>query len=457
MSNVGDGGAPGPESVRTRVGAGIRPGFRSARRLGWGFADQALSSLTNFALGILVARSVSTVDLGAFGLALVTYWSALAIGRAIASQPLVIRYTGVPLATWREGTAAATGIMVLVGLAVGIVAVTVGLLAGGALGSAFFALGLFLPGLLLQDCWRYSFLAAGRGRSAFLNDLVWAVTLFPALGLVISSGRVGILWPMLAWGGAATLAAIVGVAQARLMPNPSRAGWWLRSQRDLAARYAGEAVMGMGAQQVGSYLVATIAGLVVIGTLRAGDLLLSPLNVIFQGISLIGVPEGVRALATSTGRFVRFTFALGGGLAAIVLAWGLTLYFLPDEIGQSVLRDAWGPARSVVVPLALAVALAALSTGAIIGLRVLAAAQRSLQVTIISSIDALVAGVIGVIVAGAQGVAWAGVIVSMFNTVLWWWQFREALADHRHRRVTLRDADRIPAIPESDVASPPPG
>ena len=35
--------------------------------------------------------------------------------------------------------------------------------------------GLTLPGLLLQDSWRFAFFALGRGSQAFLNDLVWAV------------------------------------------------------------------------------------------------------------------------------------------------------------------------------------------------------------------------------------------------------------------------------------------
>ena len=46
---------------------------------------------------------------------------------------------------------------------------------------AFIALGLTLPGLLLQDSWRYAFFALGRGSQALLNDTVWAVSMLPAL------------------------------------------------------------------------------------------------------------------------------------------------------------------------------------------------------------------------------------------------------------------------------------
>ena len=60
---------------------------------------------------------------------------------------------------------------------------------GGTAGAAFFALGLTLPGLLLQDSWRYSFFALGRGSQAFLNDTSGRVTLLPSLVLLRDRSR----------------------------------------------------------------------------------------------------------------------------------------------------------------------------------------------------------------------------------------------------------------------------
>ena len=87
---------------RTEAGAGMR-------RLGWGLADQSLSSLTNFALAVLVARSVSIAALGAFGLAFTTYTVTLNATRALCSEPLTVRYSATDEAEWREGASAATG------------------------------------------------------------------------------------------------------------------------------------------------------------------------------------------------------------------------------------------------------------------------------------------------------------------------------------------------------------
>jgi len=47
--------------------------FALGRRAGWGLADQAFSSLTNFAVGLLIARTVGPADFGAFSLAFALY------------------------------------------------------------------------------------------------------------------------------------------------------------------------------------------------------------------------------------------------------------------------------------------------------------------------------------------------------------------------------------------------
>ena len=45
----------------------------AAGRLSWGLADQAVSSMTNLLVGLVVARSLSVAEFGMFSLAWVTY------------------------------------------------------------------------------------------------------------------------------------------------------------------------------------------------------------------------------------------------------------------------------------------------------------------------------------------------------------------------------------------------
>ena len=47
------------EVAATNPAAARRGAFRMAGRAGWALLDQGISSFTNFALGVLIARSVS--------------------------------------------------------------------------------------------------------------------------------------------------------------------------------------------------------------------------------------------------------------------------------------------------------------------------------------------------------------------------------------------------------------
>ena len=71
-----------------RVAAFLRLQGQRVRRLGWGVADQAVSSLTNFGVSIYVARTLGAVQFGAFSLAYVTYAFALNASRGLATDPL---------------------------------------------------------------------------------------------------------------------------------------------------------------------------------------------------------------------------------------------------------------------------------------------------------------------------------------------------------------------------------
>src|ERR1700683_4097728 len=130
---------------------------QGVRRLGWGVADPALSSLSNFGVHIYIARTLGAVEYGAFGLAYVTYGFMLNASRGLATDPLLVRFSGTPLPTWRRAVAKCTGTATIVGLFAGVCVLGVAELLSGTTRLAFFALGLTLPGLLLQDCWRYSF------------------------------------------------------------------------------------------------------------------------------------------------------------------------------------------------------------------------------------------------------------------------------------------------------------
>ena len=56
-----------------------------------------MSSITNFAVNIYIARTLGAVQYGAFSLAYVTYAFALNASRGLATDPLLVRFSGTDL------------------------------------------------------------------------------------------------------------------------------------------------------------------------------------------------------------------------------------------------------------------------------------------------------------------------------------------------------------------------
>lgn len=400
-----------------------------ARRLSWGLADQAVSSMTNFVVGIYVAHELGVAGFGVFTLAWVTYGVLVNLSRGLATDPLVVRYSGVPTDMWRAGVARSGGTAVAVGVTFGTCSVLVGFLLGDTLGGAFIALGLVMPGLLLQDSWRFAFFANGRGNRALLNDLVWAVAMVPLLLIAAKSHNVPAF--VLAWGGAAYLAGVCGWLQSGIRPRPTETLAWLREHRELGTRYMIENMANSGAGQLRTYGVAAITGVGAVGAIRGAELLLGPFMTLLMGLNLVTVPEAARVLRRSPAMLHRFCMVLGGGQALAALGWGLSVLFLvPESVGQFVLNDVWDYTAPLILPVTLSLTAAGFISGAAAGLRALGAAKRSLRAQLIASSGYLGGGLAGAFVAGALGASWGSTIALWCGAVLWWLQLRAGLRDH---------------------------
>ncbi|MEU1348656.1 hypothetical protein ACFYPA_18115 [Streptomyces sp. NPDC005775] len=415
-----------------RSGSDRRAGTRAVvGRLSWGLADQAASSASNFLVGIYVARSLGLTAFGVFSLAWVTYGVVLSVSRGLATDPLVVRFSGVPEASWRGAVARSSGTALGVGAVIGAACLVIGLAAGGHVGPAFAALGVMLPGLLLQDAWRYSFFAAGDGRKAFVNDVVWAVALVPA---VVVAARVGSVTAfILAWGSSAAVAAVYGCFQSGIRPRPAGAREWFRDHRDLGYRYLVENVGVSGASQLRAYGLGAIVGVGAVGVIRGAELLLGPFLAVLMGLSLVTVAEAARVLRQAPQRLGKFCLLLGGGQAVAALLWGAALLLVPDRLGELVLGDVWSSASQLIVPVTLGVAGAGLGTGAAAGLRALAAARHSLRCQLFASACYVSGGLGGAVAGGTIGSAWGVAAASVCGSAVWWLQLRSALRErHRH-------------------------
>ena len=404
-------------------------------RFGWALADQLLSSATNFLLSLLVARSVGPRELGAFSVAYTTFIFSLGAVRAIAGELLVVRHSAVSADEWRHGVMRSAGTALMAGIVVGVGC----LVAAGIVGEPFRTLlsivGISLPFLLVQDAWRFAFFARGHGSAAFANDLVWAVSTFAVFAVLRYSDVSSVSWFTFGWAASGSLAAVVGAFQLRVLPSsPWAAVKWLRRNRDLAPRFFAEFAVGTGVSSLTLFAIGAIAGLGEVGRLRAGEIALGPINVLFAGVGLVATAESVRLLHQSPRRLVLGCRWLSLVVTAGVLVWGAIILSVPRNIGELVLRANWDTARSLLPPLLISLATWGSGFGAWTGLRSLAAARRSLRARCIDGLLTFFFGMAGGYLGGAMGVAWASAITGFLKSLNVWWQFWRALRDHERRR-----------------------
>jgi O-antigen/teichoic acid export membrane protein len=418
-----------PEATATRQkGFGRFSGIR--RRLGWGLADQAVSSLTNFAVSLYVAHSLGPTQFGAFSVAYVTYAFVLNASRGLATDPLLVRFSGAELPTWRRAVTSCTGTALGVGMLAGLGMLATAALLHGTSRVAFLAIGLTMPGLMLQDSWRYAFFALGRGGQAFLNDTIWALVMVPGLLYLRVSHNENVFWFILVWGSAATVAAVAGPLQAGVIPRLTDAWKWVSQHRDLAFRYLTVNTSSSGSAQLRTYGVGVLVGLAAVGYVQAANLLMGPFLVVLMGISLVTVPEAARVLRNSPHHLRWYCLLLSCGVAVAALAWSCTIFvLLPRGLGELVLRSLWRPTYPLVLPLTVAIMAQCFVDGAAAGLRALGSARRNVRAQLIQSIAYVALALLGAARYGAFGAVCGGSAATVFAAMLWWWHLRSALRE----------------------------
>ncbi len=403
-----------------------------AGRASWGLADQALSSLSNLAVGVVVARSSTVADFGVYALAFGGYTIALNVSRAVSTEPLAVRHSGARTPDWERAVRASTATALLAGVLAMLVGLAIAAFPGVPSKGVLIAFAVTMPGLLLQDAWRWAFFVVGEGQKALVNDLIWLLAMLAIFGGLYLTDTASAPSLTFAWGLGAMIAAIAGRFQAGISPRRQLIREWVRRNWDLSPKYVGEMLAVSGTIQVYMLGITAAAGLAATAGIRGAQVLLGPVNVLNQGIRMISVPEAARALRHSYRRLWLVGLAISFGVGAGALAWGAIFLLLPPFVGRQLLGPGvWTQAHEVLIPVILLQALGASNAGAFAILRALTAATRGLRVRLISSVILIICGVGGAFLWGAKGAAWGLATASFTTLLLWWFQAHRAITAHR--------------------------
>lgn len=307
---------------------GIQQRLAGHRRLGLTFCDQAVSSGSNFIVGVAIARFSGPVDFGAYMLVYTLVWLLL-VGchRSLVTEPIIV--------TSRDGedntadVAHGVSADLLLGTAVSIVTALAGLVAvafHSRFGTPLLAMSPWFPALLVQDYWRAMAFQRRRPGLALLNDSVFA---FVQVALILAFWLLGwrsVGYMISAWGIGAAAGALLGLVAFPASARP-RSGQKLMQRLWPVSRWMlADNLTGFASGQAYVVFVAGLLSGFDYGGFTAASNLTGPVTVILLAGGNIGLPAASsRADPENRVELRRFTRRLSLGAFLFIGAYGAAI------------------------------------------------------------------------------------------------------------------------------------
>jgi O-antigen/teichoic acid export membrane protein len=425
-------------------------------RIGVTGLDQGVSSLSNFAVGVAVARVAGVAALGEYSLAYAAWLIIAATHRSLITDPMAIENDvnkSDAVFHMRVGLAAELALGLASAALFGVVGFI--LLGAGqrAFGIVFVTFAPWLPFLLAQDYWRWvAFMKAKPGK-ALTNDVVFDVFQGGAFVVLVVAGERSAVLAIVAWGIGAVFGAFYGLWQFSVQPSIKGGVERIRVRWPLSKWLLASSTAASGSTQAGTILVAALLGPAGTGGFRAASTLVSgPTNVLVQAGGSIGLPEAARGLHNRGWpglRRIQRLITLGGvvsvgPIVVIVLIFSKQLMGL--IYGHKFI--AYATTADIV---ALSLLVSAFRLGAILALKTTKQTRLIYHTTVVALVTslgftALLAPLFGVI--GAAWAALASAVIVTAQTLVLHWRHSRPEAERMWKNLDLSpDGDRAAESP----------
>jgi glycosyltransferase involved in cell wall biosynthesis/O-antigen/teichoic acid export membrane protein len=411
---------PEPKIVEPDDAAGRA---KPSRRVFITTVDQAFSSASNFAVGVVVAHIAGLAGLGAFAVAY-TAWLALGTAhRALITDPMAIDNDVLRAdASARMSAGLAAEVTLGLGAAALLALLAAPLLFTGlrSYAIALLVLALFLPVLLVQDYWRWVGFMQARPERSLANDTLFNCV--QALGFVVLIGA-GFRSPsiaIVAWGVGAAAGAVYGARQFSVRFTRHGGPAMIRSRWPMSKWLFAGGLASWGSAQAYPLLAGPGVGSVGLGGLKAAQNLMSgPTLVLIQAGGSIGLPEASRSLERGGWPRLRRValFVTLAGVASVGLVAAVVF-----AQGARILRVVYGGSSAHYATAARIIAFAwlvqTLGLGPILVLKATKQARMLFNIAVTSVVAACLLIPACSFAWGVNGTAWALVATAAVTAVV---------------------------------------
>jgi len=337
--------------------------------------------VSNFAVGVAVARVAGASGLGGFSLAYAGWQVVAGMHRSLVTDPMAIEgdvyhATGnTHDAGVRRGIKRGFAAEMLLGAG----AASIFALVGGALmfcgqrtfGIAMVALAPWLPLLLVQDYWRWIGFMTRRPGLALANDTVFNCVQGAAFVAVFVIHTHSIVAVIACWGLGSLAGALYGLWQHRVLPSLAGGVRMLRHHWSVSKWLAGMSLSVSGGGQASVFIMGAILGPVGLGGLKAAQTLVAgPTGVLIIAGGSIGLPEATKAFKekgwSGLSRVARLV-TLSGFVS--FLAGGVVIALFGRSLLSAIYGPTFGHLELVALLMAISYVVCSLTLGPILVLK----------------------------------------------------------------------------------------
>ncbi len=393
-------------------------------RTGWRVADQIASGLSNVSLAAVAAHMSSPSDYGVIASCLATIVALVAMTRASLGN-LIVQSTHDHGDATTSSIRHSVALICTLGPLLVIIVSVVGCVTGGTGSPGLVALmALAAPCVIVQDILRYGASALARPALACAADTLWlAFALVPAievLGLRIHSGptQAAAWWMM----GALSSALTIGMA-VKGWPALRTLGPWTAHHRAFLFGALGGSAFTASSNVARVTIIGASRGPTVVGALAAGQLIMTPLNLLVALIPFAATP----VISRRRHELNLHRAYAGVAVAALFLsfAWWMVCISLPDRWGEALLGEQWEQGQQLMTPMAILSMGVIVNAAAVSLLLVLGRAGQYSKVALFSATMSVISTVVTLAAGGSTvHLAWSQTAVVLLGATLSWRQTR---------------------------------